>query len=74
MKKAMKVRIDMEIDMISGAYDVRFHNLTRPGDDIDVPRLTTIVHRVLDNVAMKTHREQEGDAIADERWAKHDIN
>lgn len=47
----MKVRIEMEIDLNSGEYDVRFHNLTRPGADVDVARLPTLVHRVLENVA-----------------------
>lgn len=71
----MKVRIDMEIDMVSGAYDVRFHNLTRPGDDIDVPRLTTIMHRVLDSVAMKTHRDGDAPEHAPMgSYAKHEIN
>lgn len=73
----MKVRIDMEIDMISGAYDVRFHNLTRPGDDIDVPRLTTIMHRVIDNVAIKTSHDHDTSDEAPsrrEQWDKHDIN
>ncbi len=52
----MKVRIEMEIDLHSGEYDVRFHNLTRPGADVDVGRLPELVHRVLQNVA-ENHRQ-----------------
>jgi hypothetical protein len=51
----MKVRIEMEIDLHSGEYDVRFHNLTQPGADVDVARLPQMVTRVLENVA-ENHR------------------
>ncbi len=50
----MKVRLEMEIDLQTGVYDVRFQNVTNPGDDIDLNKLSTVVTRVLDNVAMKT--------------------
>lgn len=53
----MKVRIEMEIDLNSGEYDVRFHNLTRPGADVDVARLPQLVHRVLENVVENRHDE-----------------
>ena len=67
----MKIRIDMEIDLQSGAYDVRFHNLTRPGEDIDVPQVTSIMHRVLDSVAVKTHTESMPQGS---EWTKLDLN
>lgn len=50
----MKIRVEMEIDMSTGTYDVRFHNLTNPGEDIDLGKLARVVNRVLDNVAVKT--------------------
>ena len=53
----MKVRIEMEIDLHSGEYDVRFHNLTQPGADVDVGRLPELVHRVLENVAQNHSAE-----------------
>ena len=53
----MKVRIELEIDLHSGEYDVRFHNLTQPGADVDVGRLPQLVHRVLENVA-ENHRAE----------------
>jgi len=52
----MKIRVEMEIDMSTGTYDVRFHNLSNPGEDIDLAKLTRVVNRVLDNVAVKTNR------------------
>jgi hypothetical protein len=52
----MKIRVEMEIDMSTGTYDVRFHNLTSPGEDIDLAKLARVVNRVLDNVAVKTTR------------------
>lgn len=52
----MKIRVEMEIDMATGTYDVRFHNLTNPGEDIDLAKLARVVNRVLDNVAVKTTR------------------
>lgn len=71
----MKVRIEMEVDLFSGAYDVRFHNLTRPGEDIDVTRLTAIVHRVLDSVAVKgPSSDHEPMESARSSYDKHDIN
>lgn len=50
----MKIRLEMEIDMQTGIYDVRFHNLSNPGEDIDLSRLSKVVTRVLDNVAVKS--------------------
>ena len=51
----MKVRIEIEIDLHSGEYDVRFHNLTSPGGDVDVGRLPQVVARVLESVAENSH-------------------
>ena len=53
----MKVRIEMEIDLQSGEYDVRFHNLTHPGADVDLARLPQVVHQVLENVAENNERD-----------------
>ena len=50
----MKIRLEMEIDLQTGIYDVRFHNLSNPGEDIDLSRLSKVVTRVLDNVAVKS--------------------
>jgi hypothetical protein len=55
----MKIRIEMEIDLSTGTYDVRFHNLSHPGEDIDLMKLSKVVGRVLDNVAVKTAQVQE---------------
>lgn len=51
-----KIRIEMEVDMETGTYDVRFHNLSNPGEEIDLTRMTKIVSRVLENVAIKSTR------------------
>lgn len=66
----MKVRLEMEIDMSTGVYDVRFHNLDAPGEDIDVNKLQGVVSRVLENVAAKTQHEHE--LRAD--WGKNEVN
>ncbi len=50
----MKIRLEMEIDLQSGVYDVRFQNVSHPGEDIDLNKLSKVVGRVLDNVAFKT--------------------
>jgi hypothetical protein len=50
----MKIRLEMEIDLTSGVYDVRFQNVSHPGEDIDISKLSQVVGRVLDNVAFKT--------------------
>ena len=50
----MKIRVEMEIDLKTGTYDVRFQNLSHPGNDIDLTRLTKVVARVLDNVVVKS--------------------
>jgi hypothetical protein len=50
----MKVRLEMEVDLSSGVYDVRFQNLSQPGEEIDLNRLAKVVGRVLDNVVFKT--------------------
>ncbi len=51
---AMKIRLEMEVDLATGIYDVRFQNISHPGEDIDLGRLAKVVGRVLDNVAYKT--------------------
>jgi hypothetical protein len=51
----MKVRVELEVDLSTGTYDVKFHNLSRPGDDIDLERVNRVVMRVLDNVVVKTN-------------------
>jgi hypothetical protein len=66
----MKVRIEMEIDLQSGEYDVRFHNLTRPGADVDVAALPEVVSRVLENVAENHHK----DIAAPKSHRKPDVN
>ena len=50
----MKIRLELEVDLTSGVYDVRFQNLSHPGEDIDLNKLSKVVGRVLDNVAFKT--------------------
>ncbi len=50
----MKIRVEMEIDLQTGTYDVRFQNLSHPGNDIDLTRLSKVVARVLDNVVIKS--------------------
>lgn len=50
----MKVRVEMEVDLQTGTYDVRFQNLSSPGAEIDLTKLSKVVVRVLDNVAIKS--------------------
>lgn len=50
----MKIRVEMEIDLQTGTYDVRFQNVSHPGNDIDLARLSKVVARVLDNVVVKS--------------------
>lgn len=50
----MKVRVEMEVDLLTGNYDVKFHNLSNPGDEIDLTKVSKVATRVLDNVAVKT--------------------
>ena len=50
----MKIRVEMEIDLQTGTYDVRFQNLSHPGNDIDLTRLSKVAARVLDNVVIKS--------------------
>ena len=50
----MKIRVEMEIDLQTGTYDVRFQNVSHPGNDIDLTRLSKVVARVLDNVVVKS--------------------
>lgn len=51
----MKVRVELEVDLTTGSYDIKFHNQTSPGADIDLERVTRVVARVLDNVVVKTN-------------------
>jgi hypothetical protein len=50
----MKIRVEMEIDLKTGTYDVRFQNVSHPGNEIDLTRLSKVVSRVLDNVVVKS--------------------
>lgn len=50
----MKVRVEMDVDLGSGVYDVRFYNLDQPGEDIDVRQLKEVAARVFDDVAERT--------------------
>lgn len=50
----MKVRVELEVDLSTGSYDIKFHNQTTPGGDIDLDRVTRVVARVMDNVVVKT--------------------
>lgn len=49
----MKIRLEMEIDLTTGIYDVRFHNVSHPGEAIDLHRLTDAVQRVLSNIEVQ---------------------
>lgn len=46
----MKVRIELDVDTTTGAYDVRFNNISQPGHDIDLVRLMEVVQQVLGQV------------------------
>ncbi len=50
----MKVRLELELNMENGSYDVRFHNLTDPGQEIDLGRFAKHVARVLESVVKRT--------------------
>lgn len=50
----MKVRVELEVDLTTGSYDIKFHNQTTPGGEIDLERVTRVVARVMDNVVVKT--------------------
>ena len=55
----MKVRLELELNMATGSYDVRFHNLTDPGKEIDLGRFTKLVVRVLENVVNRSIKAPE---------------
>ena len=46
----MKVKIELEIDMSTGTYDVRFHNLSNPGDVVDATKVCKVASRVIENI------------------------
>ena len=49
----MKIRLELEVDLLTGIYDVRFNNMSHPGEDIDLAKVSKVVGRVLENVAFK---------------------
>lgn len=64
----MKVRLEMEVDLGTGVYDVRFYNLDRPGEDIDVRQLKEVAARVFDDVSGRTGERDN------KSWTKGDVN
>lgn len=65
---SVKVRVEMEVDLGTGVYDVRFYNLDRPGEDIDVRQLKEVATRVFDDVS---GRHGDGKPAA---WNKGGVN
>ena len=65
----MKIRIEIEVDTSTGVYDVKFHNLTNPGEDIDVNKIVGLSNKVLanvlDNVQKKNSNEYSENSFAE---------
>ena len=47
----MKVRVQIQVDLESGDYDVRIDNLSQPGQPVPFVGLDQVVARVMENVA-----------------------
>jgi hypothetical protein len=45
-----KVKIEIVVDMESGDYDLKFFNISNPGQGIDYFKLLSIVSKVLKDV------------------------
>ena len=42
----MKIQCEILLDLDTGSYDVRFHNLTEPGAPMDYQRIRPVLQKV----------------------------
>jgi hypothetical protein len=70
---AMNVKCEIFIDLEAGDYDVRFHNLAKPGEPLDYLHVRKVLRRILqdfDDRRMKELDDQRGEArVVDNRPA-----
>jgi len=55
----MKIQCDILLDLDTGNYDLRFHNLSEPGAAMDYKRIRVVLKKVLadfDDKQMKKQR------------------
>lgn len=55
----MKAKVTIEVDTDSGDYELRFQNLSKPGEPMDAGKIMEMVRRALNQVAGRV--EVEGD-------------
>jgi hypothetical protein len=47
---SVKVRCEIQLDLDTGDYDFKVHNLTTPGEPVDYEKIRTILKRVVGDV------------------------
>ena len=59
----MKVRCEIDVDLESGDYEMRFRNVSQPGARMDFVQIQPVMRRVFEDVA----RRQTGGAATKKR-------
>lgn len=56
----MKVRCDITLDLETGDYDLKVHNLTKPGEPMDYLRIRAVLRRIFEDVDDQQARQPGG--------------
>jgi hypothetical protein len=54
----MKIQCDIRLDLETGSYDVRFHNLSEPGAAMDYLRIRAVLKKVLEDFDAKQMKKR----------------
>ncbi len=54
----MKVQCDIVLDLETGSYDLKFHNLTQPGAAMDYVRLRKVLRRIIEDFDEKQMKKR----------------
>ena len=56
-----KVQLKLDIDMDSGDYEIKFHNLSHPGESIDYSELQKLLSQVLTDFSLQINTGIDSD-------------